>query len=239
MVDKKVLVKKTDFTTGEELEGAELTITDENGNIIESWVSTKEEHYITGLEEGKTYILTEKTCPYGYEQAESITFTVSKDKENQIVEMKDKLILKDVKIIKIDSETNEVIKSEFSFGIFEDEECNKLLKEVNAEKDSDYILFEGLKYGTYYIKEIKAPDGYTLSERVVKIDINNEGVFADGIQLEEQDEKYEVEYSNEPIPVIQTGNEINYTLLFGSLIVSFIGIAITIFMLKVSKYRFD
>ena len=239
MVDKKVLVKKTDFTTGEELEGAELTITDENGNIIESWVSTKEEHYITGLEEGKTYILTEKTCPYGYEQAESITFTVSKDKENQIVEMKDKLILKDVKIIKIDSKTNEVIKSNFSFGIYEDEECNKILKEVSAEKDSGYILFEGLKYGTYYIKEIKAPDGYTLSERVVKIDINNEGVFADGIQLEEQDEKYEVEYSNEPIPVIQTGNEINYTLLFGSLIVSFIGIAITIFMLKVSKYRFD
>ncbi|MBQ3494123.1 MAG: nucleotide exchange factor GrpE, partial [Clostridia bacterium] len=48
-----------------------------------------EPHHITGLEEGKTYTLTEKTAPYGYEIAESVEFTVSTDKETQLIEMKD------------------------------------------------------------------------------------------------------------------------------------------------------
>ena len=52
----------------------------------------------------KLYILTEKTAPYGYEVAESITFTVSTDKETQIVEMKDMPILKSVRVEKVDGE---------------------------------------------------------------------------------------------------------------------------------------
>ena len=35
MIDKIVQVTKTDLTTGEELEGAELVVTDENGNVID------------------------------------------------------------------------------------------------------------------------------------------------------------------------------------------------------------
>ena len=46
------------------------------------------------------------------------------DKETQLVEMKDMPILKDIKVIKIDSKTKEIIKEKFSFGIYEDEECN-------------------------------------------------------------------------------------------------------------------
>ena len=64
MIDKMLGVKKTDFTTGEEIEGANLTITDEDGNVVDNWISKKEVHYVTGLEENKTYTLTEVTCPY-------------------------------------------------------------------------------------------------------------------------------------------------------------------------------
>lgn len=93
MIDKRVSVTKTDLTTSEELEGAELIVTDEDGNVIDQWISTKEPHYVVGLEENKTYTLTEITAPNGYEVAESITFMVSEDKETQHIEMKDKQII--------------------------------------------------------------------------------------------------------------------------------------------------
>ncbi len=92
LIDKIVIVKKTDFATGEELEGAQLVVTDKDGNVVDEWISGKEVHIVEGLVEGETYTLTEKTCPDGYEQAESIEFTVTSDKETQVIEMKDKAI---------------------------------------------------------------------------------------------------------------------------------------------------
>lgn len=64
MIDKIVEIVKTDLTTGEELEGAELQVVDEDGNIIDEWVSTKEPHRVVNLEENKNYKLIEKTAPY-------------------------------------------------------------------------------------------------------------------------------------------------------------------------------
>ena len=169
LVNKIVKVSKTDLTNGEELEGAELEITDVEGNVIENWTSTKEPHIVNGLEEGKTYTLTEKTAPYGYEMTESITFTVTTDKETQIIEMKDMPILKNIKIIKVDAESKEVIKDKFTFAIYEDQEGTKLIKEVKSDKEEGTVIFEELRFGTYFIKEIKAPKGYELSDRVVKV----------------------------------------------------------------------
>lgn len=232
MIDKVVLVSKTDLVTGEELPGAELEVTDKEGNVIDKWTSTNEPHHVTGLEEGKEYTLTEKTCPYGYEVAESINFVVTTDKETQLVEMKDMPILKTIKVIKADSETKETIKAKFKFGIYEDPECTKLIKEVKADKESGTVTFEDLRYGTYYIKETKAPFGYQLSDKVVKIEINNEGTFADGELLEDNDSICTFTYYNKLIPKIQTGSEMNYILLIGSAIISLLGITTGIVVLK-------
>ncbi len=233
MVDKIVDVTKTDLTNGEELEGAELVVTDEDGNIIDKWTSTKEPHHITGLEEGKKYTLTETTAPYGYEIAESIEFEVSSDKENQLLEMKDMPILKSVRVEKLDKDTKEHIKSnKFVFGIYEDEECTKLIKEAGANEFEGTALFDELRYGTYYIKEIKAPLGYKLSDQVVKVEINDKGVLADGVSLEEKDGIYSFEYYNSLLPKIQTGNETNYFLLGSLAVISLIGIVGGIMLLR-------
>ncbi len=95
MIDKILEVVKTDFATGEELEGAEIQVIDEDGNVIDKWVSTKEPHKVVGLEENKRYKLVETTAPDGYEITEEIEFTVTKDKQTQRIEMKDKPIVKD------------------------------------------------------------------------------------------------------------------------------------------------
>ena len=157
LIDKVVDVTKTDMVNGEEVEGAELVVTDEEGNEIDRWVSGKEPHHVKGLEEGKKYFLEEFTCPYGYEKAEKIEFEVTKDKETQLVEMKDMPILRSVQVEKVDKATGEHIKSnKFTFGIFEDEECTKLIKEVGANEFEGTALFEGLRYNTYYIKELRS-----------------------------------------------------------------------------------
>ena len=157
MIDKLVEVIKTDVVSGEEIEGAELIVTDENGNEIDRWISSKEPHHVKGLEEGKKYFLEVKTCPYGYEIAEKQEFVVSLDKETQRIEMKDMPILKSVQVEKIDKDTGEHIKSnKFKFGIYEDEECTKLIKEAGANEFEGTALFENLRYGTYYIKELRS-----------------------------------------------------------------------------------
>lgn len=236
MVDKIVDVTKTDMVNGEEVEGAKLVVTDKEGNEIDKWTSTKEPHHVVGLEEGKTYVLTETTCPYGYEIAESITFTVTTDKETQLIEMKDMPILKSVQVEKIDKDTGEHIKSnKFTFGIFEDEECTKLIKEAGANEFEGTALFENLRYGTFYIKELKAPLGYKLSDQVVKIEINDEGVFADGVSLEETEGIYSFVYYNSLLPAVQTGNETNYALLLGIATIAAVGIIGETILLKHKK----
>ena len=235
MIDKLLLVSKVDSLTGEEIEGAELTVTDKEGKVIDKWISSGESHQVKGLKEGEEYILTEINSPYGYKQAESIKFVVSEEKENQIVEMKDMPILKTIKVIKADSQTNEIIKSKFTFGIYTDEKCTNLIKEIKSDKENGTVTFEDLRYGTYYIKEVKAPKGYQLSDKVVKIEINDKGTFKDGELLEDNDSVCTFVYYNNLIPKVQTGNETNYLLLIGSIVISLLGIGTGLYILKKKK----
>lgn len=225
MLDKIVEITKTDLVTGEELEGAELEVLDkETGETIDKWTSTKESHRVTGLEENKTYILREITAPYGFELTEEIEFTVTDIKENQKIEMKDMPILKNVKVQKIDAETKDVIKDKFIFAIYEDAECTKLIKEVKSNKEEGIALFEELRYGTYFIKEIKAPKNYQLSNRVVKVEINDKGIFVDNELAEETDNIITFSFENKKIEVPKTGDESHIKLAAGILILSLVGI---------------
>ena len=225
MIDKILEVVKTDLVTGEEIEGAELKVIDEDGNVIDEWTSTKEPHKVVGLEENKKYKLVEITAPYGYENTEEIEFFVSEDKETQRVEMKDMPILQDIKLVKIDSNTKEVIKDKFIFGIYEDAECTKLIKEVKSDKENGTVLFEDLRYGIYYIKEIAAPKGYVLSDKVIKVEMNDKGTFIDNEKVESEDSTYTFEFENVPVDTPKTGDNSNLKLYVGLLGLSILALA--------------
>ena len=94
MVDDttKVKISKRDITTDKELPGATLQIIDEDGNVVEEWVSTDEAHIIEGkLIAGKEYTLRETIAPDGYEIANEIKFTVNVDGSVNEVVMYDEL----------------------------------------------------------------------------------------------------------------------------------------------------
>ena len=77
----KVKISKQDITTKEEVPGATLVIKDSEGNVIDTWVSTTEPHYIEGLPAGE-YTLTETIAPEGYVLSqETVTFIVKGDGE--------------------------------------------------------------------------------------------------------------------------------------------------------------
>ena len=105
MTDKRVSIDKTDGN-GNEVEGAKITITDENGEVVDQWTSTNEKHYVNNLEEGKTYTWHEDYSEeiFGYYYAEDYTFTVSADGIDQELEMVDKPIK--YQINKIDDKSN-------------------------------------------------------------------------------------------------------------------------------------
>ena len=239
LTNKQVQISKTDITTGEELEGAKLTITDKDGNVVDEWTSTKEPHFASGLIEGQSYTLTEVSAPYGFTVAESIEFTVSADKETQKIVMKDDYIYSSVRVVKCDKTTKKAIKSNaFEFSIFADKDCTKLIATSGANKDDGSALFEKLKYGTYYIKETKAPLGYSLSDQVVEIVINDKGVFADGKNLEEKDGIYSFEYFDELLPIVQTGDNNNIKtigIISGVLAVTILALVCVIKRLKKAK----
>ncbi len=95
MVDNttKVEISKLDITNAMELPGATLQIIDDDGTVIEEWVSTDKPHYIEAqLIAGKTYTLKETIAPDGYTIANSIDFTVNEDGTVNTVVMYDEPI---------------------------------------------------------------------------------------------------------------------------------------------------
>lgn len=57
------------------------------------------------------------------------------------------------------------------FGIYKDEECTQLV-DVVITNENGYAVSTQVAAGTYYVKEIQAPEGYTLNETVYEITAN-------------------------------------------------------------------
>ena len=51
---------KTSLTDGKEVEGAKLQVKDEQGKVIDEWISEKEPHIIKELVVGHTYVTGKK-----------------------------------------------------------------------------------------------------------------------------------------------------------------------------------
>lgn len=197
---------KVDETGEKELPGAKLQIIDKDGNIIDQWVSTEEQHTITGLIEGQTYVMKEISAPYGYEIAEEITFTAG---DGQKVTMKDKMIRSYIKVNKVDAEDHKDILKVAEFTLYSDAACTKKIRTAKTDTKNGIALFDDLTYGTYFIKETKAPAGYELSDEVVKVTVDDEWVNGD-------DKLRTIIYADKPLPggAISTGDHTNTIILF-------------------------
>ena len=198
----EITFSKVDETGVKEIAGATIQIIDKETNeIIEEWVSTEESHKVNYLVEGKEYIMREISAPYGYEIAEEITFVMG---DGIKVTMQNNPILKTLQITKLDKDTKEVIKDKFTFGLYVDKECTKLIQQVDSNAKEGTVTFKDIRYGTYFVKEISAPNGYILSDKVIKVEINDKGVFAGRTELKEENSIYNFEFLNKKIETPKT-----------------------------------
>lgn len=149
---------KTSLTTGEEIEGAKLTVTDENGKVVDEWVSGKEPHIIKELVVGQTYTMTEILPALGYVTAESIRFTVDDIAEVQKIEMKDDVTK--VEISKTDIAGEELPGAKLTIL----DENGEVVESWTSTEEPHYI--EMLPIGKYTLHEEAAPEGYLVAEDV-------------------------------------------------------------------------
>ena len=153
-----VELMKTDLTTGKELPGAHLKVTDEDGNVIDEWVSTEKAHVIKELTVGKSYTMTETKPADGYVTAESITFTVENTAEIQKQEMKDDVTK--VLISKQDIAGKELPGAKLTIL----DEDGKVVESWTSTEEAHYI--EMLPIGKYTLREETAPEGYLVAKDV-------------------------------------------------------------------------
>lgn len=200
MFDAQVKVTKTDALTGDAVKGAEFTVFDKDGNIVDKWTTDGTAHAVSGLDAGKEYILKETKTPEGYMTAPDRTLVVSGE-QNMDVEIKEQPVLTDIEVQKVDAQTKKVIRSkDFEFTMYSDAECKNAITTVSADKNAGTATFKDLRYGTYYIKETKAPTGYLLSKEVKKVVVDD--------KLENVGKTYSFIYQDTPMPTtgVKTGD---------------------------------
>ena len=154
-----VELTKTDLTTGKELPGAHLKVTDSDGNIVDEWTSTEESHVIKELVVGKEYTMTETKPADGYVTAESITFTVENTAEVQKHEMRDDVTKVEISKTDITGET-EIPGAKLTILDKDDQ----VVESWTSTEEAHYI--EKLPIGKYTLREEQAPKGYLLTADV-------------------------------------------------------------------------
>lgn len=155
-----------DSASGEALEGAQLQLLDDEGNVIEEWTSTKEAYVLKNLRTDVTYTVHENAAPDGFAVApetklcidsnNNVTFTGKKTTEGI-------LLIEDartsIKIAKVDKTSGEKVEGA-KIQILDKEGI--VFEEWRSGKEAHEVT--GLKTGEIYIlREIEAPVGYALA----------------------------------------------------------------------------
>ena len=105
-----------------------------------------------------------------------------------------------------------IISKDFTFDLCKDYECKDVVKNYSANIENGTALIP-IYYGTWYIKEKTAPQGYAISSEVVKVKFDAEGLFVnDNLVETDQDLTYSIIYQDSLLPVIQTDFNDNPTI---------------------------
>lgn len=170
--DNQVIINKVD-EEGNPLSGAKLRVTNSNGDLIEEFTTTKEAHTLNKLSNG-TYYVEEIEAPSGYQlNTERKSFTVDENTTSIQVTMEN--VKTRMYLAKVD-EYGECIPGATLRLL----DSNKEEIETFVSGEMPYFI-DGLDYGTYYLEEVKAPDGYIKNNEQVKINYtrdNASGTFS-------------------------------------------------------------
>lgn len=152
-------ISKVDLTGGFELDGAELVLKDQAGEVVDQWTSTGVPHRISPIVPGK-YTLAETVAPQGYLlSSETVEIEVLETGDIQTAEMTNDYTKVDIS--KTDIATGKELPGATLQVI--DSDGNVIEKWVSEDKPHRIDMLEP---GDYVLREITAPDGYEVAEDV-------------------------------------------------------------------------
>ena len=207
---------KTSLTDGKEVEGAKLTVTDENGEVVDEWVSGKEPHIIKELVVGQTYTMTEVLPAPGYVTAESIQFTVEDTAEAQKIEMKDDVTK--VEISKTDIAGKELPGAKLTIL----DENGEVVESWTSTEEPHYI--EMLPIGKYTLHEESAPEGYLIAEDV-EFEVKDTGEIQKVVMKDEAEPEETPETPETPTTTVDAPKTGDHTPIAALMISSGLGLA--------------
>lgn len=132
---------------------------------------------------------------------------------------------------KVDSVTGKNIKSnKFEFTSYAQENCadSSKIEEIAGDQETGTAEFL-IRYGTTYIKESSAPQGYKLSDEVVKVEFTDKGLFVNGKEVKVDDEhRYSIVYQNVLLPSVNTGTTKNTDMMYMIIGIGIIALGVSI-----------
>ncbi len=127
---------------------------------------------IEGLQWGSYYI-KETKAPKGYNlDTEAHEFTIDKNNVANTIMLHstDARIKGKVEITKVDEEDESILLSGAVFTLYRND--NTVYRDDITTDDSGKVLIEDLEWGSYYLKEKKAPVNYSISSKNIKFSVN-------------------------------------------------------------------
>lgn len=172
---------------------------DKNGSIVfDCDLPIGFKWYVKEIATDKHYILSDTKYEFDIEyQGQDVKVIDIKVNNGEVI--KNNLIYGSVKGLKVDRETQEVIKGA-TFGLFKSDiteftENNAILTAVTDE--SGVFVFNNIPYGEYLIKELKPADGY----------LDNEDVFT--VTIKDNEQVVELTAINDKVPELKTTATVN------------------------------
>ena len=152
---------------GELLNGAKFQLKDMNGTVVGEKTSENGELIFTDIL-GAEYILEEVESPKGFLKAEPVKVTIRAG-ETAEINIVDTQIKGKVEITKIDEETGEPLEgAEFEMV---KADTNEVVENITTKENGK--ITSGLHpFGDYIVREIKAPNKYTLNGKEYPVTIS-------------------------------------------------------------------
>lgn len=157
--EETTIVKKVDSETKQPLAGATFRLFDQEGDAIGEYTTDSDGIVLLPALAPGTYSIQEVAAPEGYmiDNACKMTFEVKPGQHASLTFTDTKK--PGIQILKVDDKTGDPLAGA-TFEIF-NQRNQRIYTQTTDE--SGMLIFPNLDPGTYFVREVKAPDGYTLT----------------------------------------------------------------------------